>query len=67
MSKKNVAKIISKKCWELPFAGARSQEMFSRVGETGQVTMYSETTVHMGNSIVEEEDNYMMHIDRKAI
>ena len=25
--------------------------------DTGRVTMYSETTVHIGNSIVEVEDN----------
>ena len=27
------------------------------VFDTGRVTMYSETTVHIGNSIVEVEDN----------
>ena len=29
--------------------------------------MYSETTVHAGNSILEVEDNYRIHIDRQAI
>ena len=27
------------------------------MSDTGRVTMYSETTVHIGNSIVEVEDN----------
>ena len=29
--------------------------------------MYDETTVHIENSNVEVNDNYMMHIDRQAI
>ena len=29
--------------------------------------MYGETTVHIGNSKVEVEDNYMMHKDRQAV
>ena len=32
--------------------------------DTGRVTMYGETTVHIGNSIVDVEDNYRIHVDR---
>ena len=28
--------------------------------------MYGETTVHIGSSIVEVEDNYSIHIDRQS-